>query len=35
MMRIMKKHTNNPDGAYIDENYDPDLDDWASGDAPE
>ena len=26
---------NNPDGAYIDENYDPDLDDWASGDAPE
>ena len=25
----------NPDGAYIDEDYDPDLDDWASGDAPE
>lgn len=25
----------NPDGAYIDENYDPDLDDWASGDTPE
>lgn len=24
----------NPDGAYIDENYDPDLDDWASEDAP-
>ena len=25
----------NPDGAYIDEDYNPDLDDWASGDAPE
>ena len=25
----------NPDGSYIDESYDPDLDDWASGDAPE
>ena len=25
----------NPDGAYIDEDYDPDLDDWASEDAPE
>ena len=23
----------NPDGAYVDENYDPDLDDWASGDS--
>src|SRR5699024_4650511 len=21
----------NPDGAYIDEDYDPDLDDWATG----
>ena len=26
---------NNPDGSYIDENYSPDLDDWASGEAPE
>ena len=25
----------NPDGSYIDENYDPDLDDWASGDTTE
>lgn len=24
----------NPDGAYVDEDYDPDLDDWASGDSP-
>ena len=24
---------NNPDGAYIDENYDPDLDDWADADS--
>lgn len=23
----------NPDGAYVDENYDPDLDDWASADS--
>ena len=26
---------NNPDGSYIDENYDPDLDDWASGETQE
>ena len=26
---------NNPDGAYIDENYDPDLDDWADTDTGE
>lgn len=26
---------NNPDGSYIDENYAPDLDDWASGEAPQ
>ncbi len=25
----------NPDGSYIDESYDPDLDDWASGNSPE
>nr|WP_294491280.1 penicillin-binding transpeptidase domain-containing protein [uncultured Mediterraneibacter sp.] len=25
----------NPDGSYIDENYDPDLDDWASGNTTE
>ena len=25
----------NPDGAYIDEDYDPDLDDWATGDITE
>ena len=25
----------NPDGAYIDEDYDPDLDDWATGDMTE
>ena len=25
----------NPDGSYIDEDYDPDLDDWASGDTEE
>ncbi len=25
----------NPDGSYIDESYDPDLDDWASGDNSE
>ena len=24
---------NNLDGAYIDENYDPDLDDWADADS--
>ena len=24
----------NPDGSYIDEDYDPDLDDWASGQSP-
>ena len=23
----------NPDGAYVDEDYDPDLDDWAAGDS--
>ena len=23
----------NPDGAYIDENYDPDLDDWTESDS--
>ena len=26
---------NNPDGSYIDESYDPDLDDWAAGDSSE
>ena len=25
----------NPDGSYVDENYDPDLDDWASEEAQE
>ena len=25
----------NPDGSYIDEDYDPDLDDWAAGDTSE
>ena len=25
----------NPDGSYIDEDYDPDLDDWASGETQE
>ena len=25
----------NPDGAYIDENYSPDLDDWAAGESAE
>ncbi|HIX63724.1 MAG TPA: peptidoglycan glycosyltransferase [Candidatus Mediterraneibacter colneyensis] len=25
----------NPDGSYIDESYDPDLDDWAAGDSSE
>ncbi len=25
----------NPDGSYIDENYEPDLDDWASGETTE
>lgn len=25
----------NPDGSYIDENYDPDLDDWATGETTE
>ena len=25
----------NPDGAYIDENYSPDLDDWAAGEPAE
>ncbi|OUP86555.1 peptidoglycan glycosyltransferase [Lachnoclostridium sp. An169] len=25
----------NPDGEYVDESYDPDLDDWATGDASE
>ena len=25
----------NPDGAYIDEDYSPDLDDWASGSSAE
>ena len=26
---------NNPDGSYIDEDYDPDLDDWATGETTE
>ena len=25
----------NPDGAYIDEDYEPDLDDWASTQSPQ
>ena len=25
----------NPDGSYIDEDYDPDLDDWATGETTE
>lgn len=26
---------NNPDGSYVDENYSPDLDDWATGESAE
>ena len=26
---------NNPDGSYVDESYDPDLDDWAAGETTE